>query len=105
MDVDRCADRCPIPQVLRIVKQGIEAPVAAGTANRLRRTPPGVVNRVTLVGKVLREEHILELEEVLGADRPALHRLIRHPPEDLIETRRRLPPGHSGRRYDHALYI
>src|SRR4029079_7986281 len=56
VDVDRRADGRPIPQVLRVAEERIEAPVATRTTDRLRRPPPRVVDRVTLVGEVLREE-------------------------------------------------
>src|SRR5215217_8451162 len=65
MHVDRRAKRGPIPEEACVVEQKIDAAVAAGSPDRLLRPPPGEVQRVPEVGEVLREEHVVEPEEVL----------------------------------------
>src|SRR5215213_10793147 len=70
MHIDRRAERRPIPEIAGVVEQQIDAAVAAGAADRLFGPPPGKMERMPKVGEVLGEEHVVEPEVVLRADRP-----------------------------------
>src|SRR5215213_10672914 len=102
MHVDRRAKRGPIPAEACVVEQKIDAAVAAGAPDRLLRPPPGEVKRVPEVGEVLREEHVVEPEEVLRANRSRSHRLVRYAINDRVEPCWRIPTGHSGSDLDRA---
>src|SRR5688500_20090817 len=69
MDVDRCAEFRPIPEVAGVVEQEADATVASRAADRLPGPPPGERERVPKVGEVLGEKRDVEPVVVLLGDR------------------------------------
>src|SRR3954453_8768549 len=97
MHVDGCAELCPVPEKAGVVEQEINAAVAAGAPDRLLRSPPGKMERMSQVGEVLGEKHIVESEMILGPDGAGVHRLVRDTNQDRVEPWWGLPAGHAGR--------
>src|SRR5215203_1744827 len=102
MHVDGCAELRPVPEKASVIKQEIDTTVAAGAPDRLFRSPPGKVERMSQVGKVLREEHVIESEVILGADSAGVHRLVRNANQDRVEPWRGLPASHARGDFERA---
>src|SRR5829696_8284667 len=100
--VNRRPEGGPIPEVAGVVEEQSDATVTSGAADRLLGPPPGEMERVSKIGEVLGEEHVVEPEVVLGADRSGVHRLIRDSAQDRVEPWWRLPAGHSSGDFDRA---
>ena len=93
MHHDWRADLGPVPEPDRIVEVHAKAAVAAGVAPHAR--PVVVVKRGAVGGKILGEEHILDVVATWriarDAETVARHRLVRDPTPDLVGPNRSLP--------------
>ena len=67
-----------VPEIPGIIEQQVETAMTPWPPDGLGCPPPREVNRMAFVGEVLGEKDVLEFVEMLGANRAAGHRFIRH---------------------------